>query len=152
MSTHNPQPEHRASFIQAIVPSPSTNGFDNIVQALAAAPHACDMLSSTNFGECANPHRKIPSVANSTGLSFMCASKKKPSLLSGTFSIFARSSFPFGGKVAALRTKRSGSTTNSSFNTRSGKVTFKAPASFSTLGLFSSSYLTNITPFSLASL
>ena len=37
--------------------------FDRTVIALDAAALAWDILSSMDFGECDNPHRKTPSVA-----------------------------------------------------------------------------------------
>ena len=54
------------------------------------------------------PHKKIPSVAKSEGLSFTCASKKNFSLFTGTFSILANSSFssPFE-TIPALKAIRS---------------------------------------------
>ncbi len=39
--------------------------------ALDAAAFACEIFSSTIFGECANPHKNRPSVAKSTGLNFI---------------------------------------------------------------------------------
>src|ERR1039458_8120871 len=47
---------------------------DSTVAARAAAARACEMFSSMNFGEWARPQRKMPSVAKSTGRSFMWAS------------------------------------------------------------------------------
>ena len=40
------------------------------VAARVAAARACEIFSSMSFGECASPHRKIPSLAKSTGRNF----------------------------------------------------------------------------------
>ena len=42
------------------------------------------MLSSSGLGKCARPQTKTPSLAKSTGRSFMWTSWKKPSWLKGT--------------------------------------------------------------------
>ena len=70
-----------------------------MIAALAAAAFACTIDSSMNLGEWASPARKTPSVAKSTGLNFMCASKKKPSSLRGTLNILERTSLSFRGTM-----------------------------------------------------
>ena len=45
----------------------------------SAAALACAMDSSMGFGKWQSPAKNMPSVAKSTGLSFICASRKNPS-------------------------------------------------------------------------
>ena len=64
-----PHPQHKSSFTLATVASDVNLSFEIIVNALDAAPYDWEILSLIDFGECAIPARKTPSVAKSTGLS-----------------------------------------------------------------------------------
>jgi hypothetical protein len=61
-------------------------------KATARTDAACAwaIVSSNALGEWASPHRNTPSAAKSTGRSLTCASKKKPSEVSGSFKQLAQ--------------------------------------------------------------
>ncbi len=104
ISSHLPQAMHLSSSTVLTTPSASMNSLERTVFTRAAAARAWETLSPIRRGECASPQRNMPSVAKSTGLSFMCASRKNPSLFSGTLSIFASSWLSGFGCTAAFRT------------------------------------------------
>lgn len=80
------QTTHLFPSITETTPPTSKWSFARIVAARPAA--ACDwaMDSSISLGECASPHKNIPSEAKSTGRSFICASRKNRSAFNVTFS------------------------------------------------------------------
>ncbi len=130
----SPHPMQRFSSTCDTVPSASNVFLDRMVAALAAAPQACEMLSSMNFGQCAIPQRKTPSVAKSTGRSFMWASKKKPSFVKGTLSISAIRLLSGFGMVAALKTIKDRINFDLFFNYWLPESHFKLSFSFTTFG------------------
>ena len=124
---------------------------ERMVAARDAAAMAWAMLSSAVLGPWASPHRKIPSLAKSTGRSFRCASRKKPSWVSGNFSFCASVLLPSRGTMPVESTSRSASIL--SFARRMSSITdiFTWPLLAATSGSVPSAMRMNRTPFSLAS-
>src|SRR5208337_1077045 len=83
-STQKAQPSQFSSMGWETVDSSSRKSLDSMVDALEADANAWAMASSKGLGKWQSPARKMPSVAQSTGLILACASLKKPSALSGT--------------------------------------------------------------------
>jgi hypothetical protein len=108
------------------------------------------ILSSIRFAEWAKPHKNIPSVAKSTGRSFICASRKNPSVVSGTFKNLAIDSFSSPGTIPADSINRSVDISMGILKTWSKISTCSPFPFFETTGFLSSSYLIKTTSFSLA--
>ena len=80
------QEMHLSGSTQAVWPLTGIFFRDRIDAARPATAWAWAIASLRNFGAWAVPHRNSPSLAKSTGRSFMWASRKKPSAFSGTRS------------------------------------------------------------------
>ena len=107
------QEMHWSGSTQAIWPPTGIFLRDRIDAARPATAVAWEIVSLMNFGAWAAPQRNRPSLAKSTGRSFMCASRKKPSAFSGTRSSSDSSPRSARGTAGAARTSRSGSRTRS---------------------------------------
>ena len=148
--SQSPQATHLISSTKAIVPSASIKSLERTVHPRDTAAFAWEIDSSISFGECAKPARSTPSVANSTGRSFMCASRKNPSAFSGTFSIWASTSLSAGGSIPALNTKESASISRIRFTSSSFTRTLRLLPFFLTCGGSSLSNRMKTTPNSRA--
>src|SRR5665648_460551 len=101
--------------------------------ARAAAAMAWAMLSPISLGECAMPHRKMPSEAKSTGRSLAWASMKNPPAFRGIFRSEANSSVSLA-RAPALNTTASTAILTGRSSTWSTKVTLNWPLSLVTWG------------------
>ena len=104
---------HWSGSTQAIWPPTGIFFRERIDAARPATAVAWEIVSPMNFGAWADPQRNSPSLAKSTGRSFMCASRKKPSAFSGTRNSSDNSPRSARGTAGAARTRRSGSKTRS---------------------------------------
>ena len=107
------QEMHLSGSTQAIWPPTGICLRARIDAARPATALAWEIVSLMNFGAWAVPQRNSPSLAKSTGRSFMCASRKKPSAFSGTRNSSDSSLRSARGTIGAASTTRSGSSCNS---------------------------------------
>src|SRR3989339_105125 len=149
-SMHVPHPVHLVSSTTDDSASACTYPLAMGMAALEAAADPWMTDSDMSAGPLQVPATYMPSVAKSTGLSFTCASRKKPSCPKGTLSIFDRSPASGCATSGVESTTMSTGMVLSSFSVSWKYVIFSWLSSMKTLGRWSTVYLTNLTLFSLA--